>query len=171
RAQFIETACVGDKELKAAVEARLLQEENPTQPNSTVTLIRFEPAELIGGRFRIVRFLGQGGMGDVYEAEDTHLGGAVALKMIRRDIGANSRMLKRFLQEIQSAKQVTHQNVCRIYDIGYHDGPDTRMTFLSMELLRGETLSERLRKGRLPQDENLELVRQMTAALAAVHEA
>jgi serine/threonine protein kinase/tetratricopeptide (TPR) repeat protein len=132
---------------------------------------------VLAGRFKIVRFLARGGMGEVYEAEDLELGENVALKTIRRDVGWEEGTLARFKQEIHLARKVTHPNVCRIFDVFHHieasvDGPGQKITFLSMELLRGETLTERLRRaGPMTPDEALPLVRQMAGALAAAHKA
>src|SRR5215469_13654816 len=96
-------------------------------------------------------FLARGGMGEVYEAEDQELGEHVALKTVRRDVGWEERTLALFRQEIHLARRVTHPNVCRIFDVFHHiepsvDGPGQKITFLSMELLRGETLADRLRR-------------------------
>ena len=132
---------------------------------------------LLAGRFKIVRFLARGGMGEVYEAEDLELGEHVALKTVRPDVGWQGQTLARFKQEIHLARKVTHPNVCRIFDVFHHsepseDGPAEKVTFLSMELLRGETLTDRLRRtGPMTPAEALPLVRQMAAALAAAHKA
>ena len=128
----------------------------------------FEPGQLLSGRFRIVRFIADGGMGEVYEAEDTELSGRVALKTIRHEIAEDAGILERFKREVHLARQVTHPNVCRIYDVFRHE--DT--TFLAMELLPGETLSARLeREKRLSPDAALRIVVQSAAGLAAAHRA
>ena len=128
----------------------------------------FEPGQLLANRFRIVRFIAFGGMGEVYEAEDTELSGRVALKTIRREIGEDAGMLDRFRREVHLARQVTHPNVCRIYDV-FRDG-DT--TFLAMELLAGETLTERIRREkRLSPADALPIVAQAAAGLSAAHRA
>ena len=136
----------------------------------------FAAGELVAGRYRIERFIAQGGMGEVYEAHDLALGELVALKTVRPDVAADELALERFKREIQLARQVTHRNVCRIHDLGTHrsdaGGPYAtgEIPFVSMELLRGETLSERLaRQGPLGEEQALPLVRQMTAALEAAH--
>jgi eukaryotic-like serine/threonine-protein kinase len=140
----------------------------------------FADGEIVARRYRIVSFLAQGGMGEVYEAEDLDLGGHVALKTIRPhklEAGKSSdRAVERFRREIQLARKVTHPNVCRIFDIGYHrppDGPDAaanEILFLTMELLRGETLARFLRRrGPMSEAEALPLVRQMAEALTAAH--
>jgi serine/threonine protein kinase len=81
---------------------------------------RLGDGRLLAGRFRIIRFLARGGMGEVYEAEDLELGEHVALKTIRPDIAGGDQPLARFKREIQLARKVTHPNVCRIFDVFHH---------------------------------------------------
>ena len=124
--------------------------------------------QILSGRFRIVRFIARGGMGEVYEAEDQILHERVALKTIRPEVAGDSRTMDRFLREVHLARTVTHPNVCRIYDVFHHEN----LAFLTMELLSGETLSQRLeRAGKMTPAEALPLVEQMAAALAAAHDA
>ena len=126
----------------------------------------FEPGELLAGRFRVVRFLGHGGMGDVYEAEDEEVHGRVALKTVRAEIARQPGILERFGREIHLARKVTHPNVCRIFDISHHGD----VTFLTMELLPGETLEHRLKRdGAMREEEALPIARQMAEGLAAAH--
>jgi tetratricopeptide (TPR) repeat protein len=136
------------------------------------------PGRVVADRYRIVKFLGRGGMGDVYEAEDLELQGRVALKTVRLDIVADPRLSERFKREIQIARKVTHPNVCRIYDVGYERvlrGGDSgeapaQVRFLTMELLPGETLSDRvMRKRRLTTAEARPIVEHMAAGLDAIH--
>ncbi len=130
----------------------------------------FQPDEMIAGRYRVIRFLARGGMGEVYEVEDSVLGGDVALKTILPEIAENPKALDRFRRETLLARKVTHPNVCRIFDIGRHEEEDVEAVFfLTMELLEGETLGERLRRGRLETVEALPLVEQMCAGLDAAH--
>jgi serine/threonine protein kinase/tetratricopeptide (TPR) repeat protein/DNA-directed RNA polymerase subunit RPC12/RpoP len=139
----------------------------------------FLSGELVAGRYRIARFLAKGGMGEVYQAEDVELRQQVALKTVSAHIGDETSAIERFKREIALARQVTHPNVCRIFDLGQHllpalpDGtPLPAITFLTMELLHGETLSQRLRReGRLSTDVALPIVEQMAAALEAAHRA
>ena len=123
--------------------------------------------DVLGGRFRILRLIGAGGMGEVYEAADQELGVSVALKTIRYDrLGASEDTLERFRQEAKLARQVTHPNVCRIFDVG-RDGD---RLYLTMELIQGETLAGMMqREGRMPVDAALALARQMAAGLDALH--
>lgn len=128
--------------------------------------------ELLAGRFRILRFLAQGGMGAVYEAEDLELREHVALKIVRPGLARDPQAMERFRREVQLARKVTHPNVCRTFDIGSHHDAAGEVTFVTMELLAGETLAARLRRaGRLSVAEALPLAQQMSAALAAAHKA
>jgi len=124
--------------------------------------------DVLAGRFRIVRFIARGGMGEVYEAEDQVLRERVALKTIRPDVANDPRAMERFLREVHLARSVTHPNVARTFDVFHHES----LAFLTMELLTGHTLAERLSKeGRLRPDDALPLIEQMAAALTAAHEA
>jgi len=128
--------------------------------------------ELLAGRFRIVHFLGRGGMGEVYEAEDEEIHGRVALKTVRAEIARSPVALERFAREVHLARKVTHPNVCRIFDISHHGHGEERLTFLTMEMLTGETLEARLQRGGpVREDEALPLVGQMAEGLAAAHRA
>jgi tetratricopeptide (TPR) repeat protein len=138
----------------------------------SMTITSLEPGEVLAGRYRIAGFLGQGTMGEVFEAEDLELGERVAVKALRPDIARDERLLLRFKKEILLGHRVTHPNVCRTFDLVYHEGQEGRRVFLTMELLRGETLAERLaRTGRMSTGEALPIVRQITAALDAAHAA
>lgn len=128
----------------------------------------FSPGEMIGGRYRTVRFIARGGMGEVYEVEDLELRERVALKTVRAEVARDEVTVERFRREIQLARKVTHPNVCRIFDVAFHDG----VIFLTMELLEGETLGQRLRRaGRMPIGEALPIARQIADALHAAHQA
>ena len=139
----------------------------------------FQAGSVLAERYRIVRFLAHGGMGEVYEAEDLELKESLALKTISPAAGATQDVatIDRFKREIALARAVTHPNVCRIFDLGQHtyalpNGRRHKVTFLTMELLSGETLSARLRRRtRLSTAEALPLVQQMAAALDAAHQA
>jgi tetratricopeptide (TPR) repeat protein/tRNA A-37 threonylcarbamoyl transferase component Bud32 len=134
----------------------------------------FTAGETLAGRYRLVRFLAQGGMGEVYEVEDLELHERVALKTVRPDVGADILAVERFRREIQLARKVTHPNVCRIFDVSHHrqpGDPGPPIIFLTMELLAGETLSERLRRaGPLPPEAALPIARQICLGLEAAHQ-
>jgi eukaryotic-like serine/threonine-protein kinase len=130
------------------------------------------PGDVLGSRFRIVRFVGQGGMGEVYEALHLDLHEQVALKVLRRDIAGDPRAMERFRREIHLARRVTHPHVCRIFDLERHATATGEITVLTMELLQGQTLEERLRtRGRMSTQEALPVVAQVADALAAAHRA
>jgi hypothetical protein len=129
---------------------------------------RFIPGAMLAGRYRIVGLLGKGGMGEVYRADDLKLGQPVALKFLPDHLLNDGAALARFHREVRVARQVSHKNVCRVYDIGEVDGRQ----FLSMEFIKGEELSSLTRRiGRLPAGKAIQLARQICAGLAAAHDA
>jgi hypothetical protein len=128
----------------------------------------FVPGELLAGRYRVVGLLGRGGMGEIYQVEDLKLGQTVALKFLPGWLAADGAGLARFHREVRLARQISHPNVCRVFDVGEARG----LPFLSMEHIDGEDLESILRRsGRLPPDRALEAVRQLCAGLAAIHDA
>ena len=128
---------------------------------------RFPPGTLLAQRYRVVSLLGRGGMGEVYRANDLLLGQTVALKFLPAQWTSHEETLARFRNEVRIARQISHPNVCRVYDIGEAEGS----TYLSMEYVDGEDLASLLRRiGRLPQDKALEIARQLCAGLAAAHD-
>jgi serine/threonine protein kinase/tetratricopeptide (TPR) repeat protein len=185
RVRFVEQACCGNNEMQAEVNKLLAADERVESflensilehLNRTQELHLFQPKEMISGRFEIICFLGQGGMGEVYEAHDLELGEHVALKTIRPEIASDDNAILRFKREIQLARRVTHPSVCRIFDLGHHRPTDrsrsqVTITFLTMQLLRGQTLAQRLRsEGRLNISDALPLCTDMAEALAAAHD-
>ena len=128
---------------------------------------RFEPGAIFDDRYRIIGRLGKGGMGEVYRADDLKLGQPVALKFLPESVDRDPARLTQLHTEVRMARQVSHPNVCRVYDVGEYDGH----TFLSMEYVDGEDLASLLRRiGRFPQDRAIELARQICAGLAAAHD-
>src|SRR5688572_12192036 len=128
---------------------------------------RFGPGSLLDSRYRIIGLIGRGGMGEVYRADDLRLGQPVALKLLPDAVGTDAKRLAQFHNEVRTARQVSHPNICRVYDIGEVDGH----LFLSMELVDGEDLASSLRRiGRFPEDKATEIARQICAGLAAAHE-
>ena len=128
---------------------------------------RFAPGAIVAERYRIVALLGRGGMGEVYRAEDLRLSQMLAIKFLPEALAQDESALARFHSEVRVARQVSHPNVCRVFDIGDADG----MPFLTMEYVDGEDLSSLIRRiGRLPQDKAIEVARQVCAGLAAAHE-
>src|SRR5258708_18290176 len=127
---------------------------------------RFPPGTLLASRYRIISRLGKGGMGEVFRADDIMLGQPVALKFLPETAAGNLSLLTRFYDEVRIARQITHANVCRVYDIGEVEG----QPYLSMEYIDGEDLGSLLRRiGRLPADKATEFARKMCAGLAAAH--
>lgn len=156
----------------------------PRSPNAEITSSSLGPAakplsghswapgDLLANRFRILRFISKGGMGEVYEAEDLELQERVAIKTILPSIAANPAALEQFKREIQLARKVTHPNVCRIFDLVYDRHSSGPIAFLTMELLNGITLAAYLEKmGSLPLDETISLARQIADGLDAAHRA
>jgi len=138
-----------------------------TVSDSSVDEGRFPPGTLLLDRYRIVALLGRGGMGEVYRATDLKLGQPVALKFLPEAAASDERALARFHSEVRIARQVSHPNVCRVYDIGEIEG----LQFLSMEYVDGEDLGSLLRRiGRVPADKALEIARKLCAGLAAAHD-
>src|SRR5205085_3293507 len=115
------------------------------------------------GPYRIVRKLGEGGMGVVYAAEDERLHRAVAIKTIRE--AGDSAIRERFMREARAAASLSHPNVCQLFDIGDTDGTP----FLVMELLDGESLAERLGRGAVPLAEAIRITLAILTALDALH--
>ncbi len=139
----------------------------------------FAPGSVLKDRFRVLRFLARGGAGEVYEAFDTELRCPVAIKLVRPEVATNERAVDRFRREIALARQVTHPNVSRIFDVFRVELPSTHSgqrpvntLFLSMELLVGESLAARLhRLGPLSQTQALPLVIDIIEGLKAAHRA
>jgi hypothetical protein len=122
---------------------------------------------MIAERYRVVSLAGRGGMGEVYRAEDLKLGQLVAIKFLPESLSQDAAALARFHSEVRIARQVSHPNVCRVFDIGEADG----VQFLSMEYVDGEDLASVVRRiGRLSPDKAIEVARQICAGLAAAHE-
>ncbi|HMC59209.1 MAG TPA: serine/threonine-protein kinase, partial [Candidatus Solibacter sp.] len=134
---------------------------------SSVDEGRFLPGTVVAGRYRVAGLLGRGGMGEVYRATDLTLGQSVALKFLPEALSRDERALARFYNEVRIARQITHPNVCRVYDIGEAQG----VQYISMEFVDGEDLGSLLRRiGRLPVDKAVETARKLCAGLAAAHE-
>jgi len=143
-------------------------------PQSPAKPITFTLGQIVGGRFRIERLLGTGGMGEVYEATDLVLRESVALKTVRFDVASDGLMKARFVQEVYAARKIAHPNICRIHDLHQHEGAgrEAGITFLTMELVIGETLNARLRRAGFMSLEDAGLIaEQLSAALAAAHSA
>ena len=108
----------------------------PSRPLSA----QFTPGTIVAGRYRLVALLGRGGMGEVYRADDLTLDQPVALKFLPDNVAADSDRLAQFHNELRVARQVTHKNVCRLYDLGEFEG----RRFLTMQYVDGEDLASLL---------------------------
>ena len=127
---------------------------------------RFQPGAMVADRYRVVALLGRGGMGEVYRADDLTVGQAVALKFLPRHATGDPDRRARLMGELRAARDVSHPNVCRVFDVGEAHGEP----FISMELVHGEDLASLLRRiGRLPLDKVLDVARRLCAGLAAAH--
>jgi len=129
-------------------------------------LLMFPPGTVLGQRYEIVSMLGEGGMGAVYKAMDRELERPVALKVIRPELARNKAMSDRFKQELLLAREVTHKNVIRIFDLGEADG----VKFITMEFIEGQDLrSLLLQKKKLAPEEAVDIIQQVCRALEAAH--
>jgi tetratricopeptide (TPR) repeat protein len=174
RTAFLEQACAGDVEMRSEVE-RLLGEFNKAGDFLEKPLATPGQSAAVGdvldGRYRIEALIGRGGMGEVYRAHDQFMNEPVALKTLRPELTGNPALLKRFQREVQLARRVTHPNVCRVFEVGVHEGEDSRVHYFTMQLLEGETLAARIRRaGPLSKPEAFPLIAQMAAGLQAAHE-
>ncbi len=126
-----------------------------------------EIGTVLGGRYEIQKLLGMGGMGAVYKAHDLEVDRTVGLKVIRPDLAGNPAILARFKQELVLARQVTHRNIIRIYDLNEADG----VKFITMEFIEGEDLRTILtREGKLHPKEAVNIMRQSCSGLLAAHQ-
>jgi eukaryotic-like serine/threonine-protein kinase len=134
---------------------------------------RLKPGQALIDRFVIVRFIAKGGMGEVYEAEDRFLQGVhVALKTILPQIADDPALRQRLEREVSVARRFSHPNLCPIYDIFHGEQPAANFLFLTLKLLPGETLAERLRRtSSISITEGLAILKQLAAGLAAIHAA
>jgi serine/threonine protein kinase/tetratricopeptide (TPR) repeat protein len=125
-----------------------------------------EPGMMLGERYEILRSLGEGGMGAVYKARDHELDRMVALKVIRPELAGHPDILRRFKQELILARQVTHKNVVRIFDLGTADG----RKFITMDFIEGRDLKSILNeRGKLPAVEAVPIAQQICRGLEAAH--
>jgi serine/threonine protein kinase len=184
RPKLLAELTAGDSSLAAAVDQLLISPpdgqaaldhppfgDSPLPFPATTSLV---PGELLANRFEILSHLGSGGMGEVYEAEDRDLQTRVAVKVIRPDVAANPAVVSRFRREIALARKITHRSVCRVFDFfpGATTSHHHTIDFLTMEVLRGETLSRYItREAPLTLDQALPLLTQLAQGLDAAHAA
>ena len=183
RSVFLDEACAGDADLRAEVEAFLAADAEasaflatPAGEYAPELLAEAageeegEEADLAGhhvGRYRLLREIGGGGMGTVYEAEDTQLGRRVAVKLLPPEYSRDRRAKERFLREARAAAAVDHPNLCTVHDAGESEG----RLYIVLSYYEGETLRDRIRRGPLPMAEAREIAIQVARGLARAHEA
>jgi len=149
------------------------REMEGAKAHGPVSRLGLSAGDLLVGRFRIVRHVGSGGMGDVYEAVDLVMGEArIALKTIRPDMIEDAEQMARFKNEVQLARRVTNRHVCRIHELFLEGEPGDRQAFLTMEFLEGMTVADRLRvRGPLEWPEARRVALEICEALESIHEA
>ncbi|HZD51196.1 MAG TPA: serine/threonine-protein kinase, partial [Silvibacterium sp.] len=179
RPRYIDEVSGDDRELHDALHRLVSASGDSTAPadGHLFDLHRLFPKErqafaegdVVRRRFRIVRLIGTGGMGEVYEAVDVDLGRRIALKTIRADIAGNPRMLSHFKTEVELAQKILNPHVCRIH---HYEPPDgDRPAFLTMEFLEGATLADRIREREaLPWKEVKAIALEICEGLRAMHE-
>jgi serine/threonine protein kinase/tetratricopeptide (TPR) repeat protein len=139
----------------------------PGQIFAAIGATVLELGTVLGGRYEIQKLLGMGGMGAVYKAHDLEVDRTVGLKVIRPDLAGNPAILARFKQELVLARQVTHRNIIRIYDLNEAEG----VKFITMEFIEGEDLRTILtREGKLAPKESINIMRQACSGLQAAHQ-
>lgn len=169
REQYLRHACKDDPELFEEVWNYVQIEQRMSsfllEPVCQLFAIErpFQPGQILDGRFHIVREVAEGGMGVVYEALDEKLQRRIAIKC------AKAGFRKQLPPEARNATEISHPNVCKIFEIHTVSTPKGDIDFLTMEFLDGETLAERLRRGSLPENERRTLALQLCAGLAEAH--
>lgn len=172
-AAYLDEACADDPSLRPELEGLLSETRTSVhdEPTHVSPLESITEGTVLANRFQIRSFLGRGGMGEVYLAADRELGGDVALKTLKPSLLIAPRFLVRFRREVQMGRQVTHPNLCRVFDVGSDLWRGRPVSFFTMEYLPGETLGHHLhREGAMSVETALPLLRQMAAAMDALHE-
>ena len=164
----VDSSSQAPTELRGRAHAEATTNQSSSWPSSSTPLEgRFAAGTMLAERYRIVGILGKGGMGEVYRADDLKLGQPVSLKFLPEKVASDEATLARFHHEVRIARQVSHPNVCRVYDIGEAQGQH----YLSMEYVDGEDLRSLIKRiGRLPGDKAIQIARQLCAGLAAAHD-
>src|SRR5438874_8493987 len=169
RKSFLASVCPED-DLRQQVEQLLLNHEQAGSFLSKPVIElpkseRFAAGSIMAGRFKIVRLLGKGGMGEVFEAQDVKLRHHVALKSMREAVSRDPQKLERFEREARAASALDHRNICTVHEIGEHEG----RPFIVMQYLDGETLQHRIAEKPIDSQTVLELAIQVSDALDAAH--
>lgn len=176
RDSFLDTTCGNDVSLRAAV-ADLLAADSDSDHFGDLArdvaadwVAKNDQPDFSGqtlGRYRLIKRLGTGGMGDVFLAEDLTLHRKAAVKLLPRKFTRDADRLRRFEQEARAASGLNHPNIITIHEVGHSDGTH----FIAAEYVDGQTLNEKTHNGRLPFDQVLEIGSQAAGALAAAHAA
>jgi len=175
--EFLERACGGDQLLRRKVEALLSSRERASTFIETsavgiaTKIIEDGPGDLLVGQtfghYKISKRIGGGGMGEVYMATDVTAGRKAALKLLPMQFTGDAERLKRFQQEAHAVVALNHPNILTVYEIG----KDHSTYYIASELIEGETLRQRLARGRIEVGEAADIAIQVASALAAAHEA
>src|SRR2546427_2265723 len=173
---FLDAACEGDDVLRRKVEALLSSHqrggsfiETPVAGIATRIIENGQADLLVGrtiGHYKISKRIGTGGMGDVYLATDMTAGRKAALKLLPERFTGDAERLKRFQQEAHAVVGLNHPNILTVYEIG----EDHSTHYIASELIEGETLRQRLMRGRMEVGEAVDIAIQVASALAAAHE-
>ena len=174
---FLDTACEGDEALRREVEVLLASDqragrfiERSTVGLATKIIQKGQGDSLVGqtiGHYKISESIGTGGMGEVYLATDIVAGRKAALKLLPLRFTGDTERLKRFQQEAHAVVGLNHPNILTVYEIG----EDHSIHYIASELIEGETLRERLTRGRMQLSEAVDVAIQVASALAAAHHA
>ena len=176
-ARFLETACEGDELLRRKVEALLASRQRvgsfieTSAVGIATRIIENGQADLLVGQtfghYKISKRIGSGGMGEVYLATDMTAGRKAALKLLPMRFTGDAERLKRFQQEAHAVVGLNHPNILTVYEIG----EDHSTHYIASELIEGETLRQRLTRGRMELSEAVDVAIQVASALAAAHQA
>src|SRR5438445_3386363 len=176
-ARFLDTACEGDELLRRKVEALVGSRQRvgsfieTSSVGIATRIIENEQADLLVGQtfghYKISKRIGSGGMGEVYLATDVTAGRKAALKLLPMRFTGDASRLKRFQQEARAVVALNHPNILTVYEIG----EDHSTHYIASELIEGETLRQRLTRGRMQLSEAVEIAIQVASALDAAHEA
>src|SRR6266513_1833342 len=174
---FLDETCAGDEVLRRKVEARLASHQRAggfietSAVGITTRIIENGQADLLVdrtiGHYKISKRIGTGGMGDVYLATDITAGRKAALKLLPERFTGDAERLKRFQQEAHAVVGLNHPNIVTVYE----SGDDHSTHYIASELIEGETLRQRLMRGRMEVGEAVDIALQVASALAAAHEA